>query len=197
MWIINCPCLWIIICPCLLLFAIVLHIFRLTASDTIFGIFSYEIVMLLLITDYNFVFFLYQHFPVDTCFVSSIHDNLGTVKILIVKNTQCSLQTLVHFRSMLLSHQYKLKQGPSWSYGSWVYNYLCNQCLSPLTLRVRIRLRRGFLNTTLCDKVCQSLAAGQWFSPGTPDASTYKTDHHDINEILLKVSLNTITLTLN
>jgi len=22
----------------------------------------------------------------------------------------------------------------SWSYGSWIYNYLCNQCLSPLKL---------------------------------------------------------------
>jgi hypothetical protein len=22
--------------------------------------------------------------------------------------------------------------GSSWSYGSWIYNYLCNQCLSPL-----------------------------------------------------------------
>jgi hypothetical protein len=21
-------------------------------------------------------------------------------------------------------------QGPSWSYGSWIYNYLCNQCIS-------------------------------------------------------------------
>jgi len=20
----------------------------------------------------------------------------------------------------------------SWSYGGWIYNYLCNQCLSPL-----------------------------------------------------------------
>ena len=38
----------------------------------------------------------------------------------------------------------------------------------------------------------------QWFSPGTgtPDSSTNKTDCHDITEILLKVSLNTITLTL-
>jgi len=42
----------------------------------------------------------------------------------------------------------------SWSYGSWIYNYLCNQCLSPLTLWVRTRFRRGVLNTTLCDKVC-------------------------------------------
>jgi hypothetical protein len=30
----------------------------------------------------------------------------------------------------------------SWSYGSWVYNYLCNQYLSPLTLWVWIPLRR-------------------------------------------------------
>jgi len=28
----------------------------------------------------------------------------------------------------------------SWSYSSWIYNYLCNQCLWPLTLRVRILL---------------------------------------------------------
>ena len=26
----------------------------------------------------------------------------------------------------------------SWLYGSWIYNYLCNQCLSPLKLWVRI-----------------------------------------------------------
>jgi len=34
--------------------------------------------------------------------------------------------------------------------GSWIYNYLCNQCLSPLTLWVLIQLRRGVLDTTLC-----------------------------------------------
>jgi len=28
----------------------------------------------------------------------------------------------------------------SWQYGSWIYNYLCNQCLSPLTLSVWIQL---------------------------------------------------------
>jgi hypothetical protein len=36
-----------------------------------------------------------------------------------------------------------------------------------------------------------------WFSLGTPVSSTNKTDRHDIIEILLKVPLNTITLTLN
>ena len=78
--------------------------------------------------------------------------------------------------------------GPSWSrsYGSWIYNYLSNQCLSPLMLWVWIPIRARC--TTLCDKVCQWLVAGWWFSPVS---STNKTDHHDITEILLKVVLNT------
>jgi hypothetical protein len=32
-----------------------------------------------------------------------------------------------------------------------------------------------------------------WFSMGTPVSSTIETDHHYIAEILLKVTLNTIT----
>jgi hypothetical protein len=56
---------------------------------------------------------------------------------------------------------------------------------------------RGVLDTTLCDKVCQWLAAGRWFSPRTPVSSTNKTDRHDITEILLKVALNILTLTLS
>jgi hypothetical protein len=47
----------------------------------------------------------------------------------------------------------------------------------------------------LCDKVCQWLATGWWFSLGTPISSTNKTDCHDITEILLKVALNTIKQT--
>ena len=35
-----------------------------------------------------------------------------------------------------------------------------------------------------------------WIFPGTLISSTNKTDCHDIAEILLKVALNTITLTL-
>jgi len=37
----------------------------------------------------------------------------------------------------------------------------------------------------------------RWFSPGPRVSSTNKTDLHDITEILLKVALNTITLTPN
>jgi hypothetical protein len=49
--------------------------------------------------------------------------------------------------------------------------------------------RWGVLDKTLCDKVCQWLVAGQWFSPVS---STNTTDRHEISEILLKVALNTI-----
>ena len=81
------------------------------------------------------------------------------------------------------------------THGSWIYNYLCNQCLSPLTLWVRSRSWWGVLDTTSCDKVCQWLATGRWLSPGTPVSSTNKTNRHDITEILLKVQLNTINNT--
>jgi hypothetical protein len=41
------------------------------------------------------------------------------------------------------------------------------------------------LDTILCDKVCQWLAAGRWFSQGSPVSPINKTDRHDISEILL------------
>ena len=48
------------------------------------------------------------------------------------------------------------------------------------------RWRRGVFNTTLCDKVCQWLATGRWFSPGPLVSSTTKTDCHDITECCWK-----------
>ena len=49
-------------------------------------------------------------------------------------------------------------KGPSlpWSYISWIYNYLCNKCLSPLMLCVRISIRAKC--TTLC-MCCSALLA--------------------------------------
>jgi hypothetical protein len=49
-------------------------------------------------------------------------------------------------------------------------------------------LRRGVLDTTLCDKVSQQSRSLV--------SSTNKTDSHDIAEILLKVAINIKTLTL-
>ena len=57
------------------------------------------------------------------------------------------------------------------------------------------RAWRDVVDITLCDKVCQRLATGRWFSLGTPISFTNKTDRHDITEILLNVVLNTIKQT--
>jgi len=46
---------------------------------------------------------------------------------------------------------------------------------------------------SICDKVCQCLAACLWFSPGTSFSLINKTYGHNITEILLKVALNTTT----
>ena len=43
-----------------------------------------------------------------------------------------------------------------------------------ITDNVRIPFRRGVLDTTSCDKVCQWLPTSRWFSPGTPVYSTNK-----------------------
>ena len=53
---------------------------------------------------------------------------------------------------------------------------------------VRIPLRRDVLDITICDKVCQWLTAGQWFSPDTLVTSTNKTDCHDITGCKVKIS---------
>jgi hypothetical protein len=53
---------------------------------------------------------------------------------------------------------------------------------------------RGVFDTTLCDKVCQWLVTGRWFSSAAPSLSTKKADHHYITEILLIIALNTIIL---
>jgi hypothetical protein len=73
----------------------------------------------------------------------------------------------------------------------WIYILFLwmNELLSSYSLAL------WFWCTTLCNKVCQWFAAGQWFSLGAPVSSTNKPDRHNITEILLKVVLNTITLT--
>jgi Na+/pantothenate symporter len=88
------------------------------------------------------------------------------------------------------------RRGRNHVHVSCIYNYLCNQCISPLMLWVLIPLMPCLLKTTLCDKVCQWLAAGRWFSPGTLISSINKTDRYDKAEIMLKVALTTCTITL-
>ena len=53
-------------------------------------------------------------------------------------------------------------------------------------------LQKGCIRLAVAsDKVYQLLAHVRWFSLGTPASSTTKTGHHDIAQILLKVTLNT------
>ena len=75
------------------------------------------------------------------------------------QKTLLSNFTLVHFkccRFVIEVASPNTKQGPSWSWshGSWIYDYLCNHCLSPVTFWVRISFWGCILDTTLCDKVC-------------------------------------------
>jgi hypothetical protein len=91
---------------------------------------------------------------------------------------------------------------------SWYYRW-CIAKLETVTIKIdkkwcsfngsggshgRDRMVVGLLlDITLCDKVCQWLATDRWFSPGTLVSSTSKSYRHDITEILLKMTLNTIT----
>jgi hypothetical protein len=71
-----------------------------------------------------------------------------------------SFEGVQKYNPILIHSNWPSYTNLSWTYGSWIYNYQCNQCLSPIKLWVRILLRWGVLNT-LCDKVCQWLATGR------------------------------------
>jgi hypothetical protein len=75
----------------------------------------------------------------------------------------------------------------AWSYGSWIYNYICNQCLSSLMLWVRISIRPRC--TTLYDfrQVGGFLRVFRFPPPIKPTTI-------DIAEILLKVAFNILHL---
>jgi len=84
----------------------------------------------------------------------------------------------------------------SWSYDSLIYNYLCNQCISPLKIWVQTPfMERCTRNNIMWYSLSENCdRSNRWFSPGTSVSPTNKTDRHDITEILLKVVLNTINL---
>ena len=109
---------------------------------------------------------------------------------------QNELTTKCKYQALKLGKINQNFYGLSWWWwpDSWIYNYLCNQCLSPLMLWVQTLFMARCTRYNICDKVCQWFAAAQWFSPGIPVSSTNKTDRHDMTEILLKVALNTINL---
>jgi len=67
----------------------------------------------------------------------------------------------------------------------WVRTPLCNYKIGCTRL------------AAASDKVYQLFAHGRWFSLGTPASSTTKSGRNDIDEILLKVALNTKNQSIN
>ena len=106
-----------------------------------------------------------------------------------IKNekTDCYRHLITNYKKFTC--QQTFNEGPlwPWTHGSWIYNYLCNQCISSLMLWVRISIRARWTTFNIC-------ATDLWFSSGPPGSSTNKTDSHDIAKILLKVALNKQTL---
>ena len=80
----------------------------------------------------------------------------------------------------------------SWSYCRLIYNYICNHCLSPLKLWVRIAIMGMLTRYNTMWQICQWLTTDCGFLRLfrlMPD----KTVRQNIAEILLKVALNAIT----
>ena len=94
------------------------------------------------------------------------------------EDNEYSLEQNGEMKSEQFCIRFKQRLSWPWSSGSWINNYLCNQSISPLKSWVWFPI---MVRCTLCEKVCQSLAAGQWFSPGTPASFTNKTDFNDWN----------------
>ena len=57
-------------------------------------------------------------------------------------------------------------RGPSWSYGSWIYNYLCHQCLSQLKLSLNPTQERctRFSMSLSLSVTCGRSVVFSWYS---------------------------------
>ena len=53
-----------------------------------------------------------------------------------ITSSDCSKSCVVQLSAVLKLECLLYLLGSSWSYGSWIYNYLCNQCLSTFKLWV-------------------------------------------------------------
>ena len=76
-------------------------------------------------------------------------------------------------------------------YGSWIYSYLCNQCMSASSCEFESRLDEVY---SIQHYVIKFVCVWRLVRGFRRLSSTSKTERHDITEILLKVALHTIAL---
>jgi hypothetical protein len=89
-----------------------------------------------------FMFYLTSSFDSYLCIYSNNHHKPMRELSLPLSNNHNSNYTFSTNISILRNYYIQInslrgEQSWYWSYGSCIYNYLCNQCLSPLTLWVR------------------------------------------------------------
>ena len=107
---------------------------------------KWHTVFILLIISHLTTYYL---FTLETShFISFVkfhfcHQEMKKINQLLSCDTTCRLAVSIYGSSVLVIKLTWNFTGPSWpwSYGSWIYDYLCNQCLSSLMLWVWILIR--------------------------------------------------------
>jgi hypothetical protein len=94
----------------------------------------------------NILFLIFHFFYMLVMGISLIH----VISLITLLPSNVNLRTFLSFFSIThllstylnlsITYTYCFGTSWSWSYGSWICSYLCNQYLSPLTLCVRIPL---------------------------------------------------------
>ena len=100
-------------------------------------------------------------FPPNDIFLFPSNFNNNQINMKHLSNIHHNIADIL-LKSALNTNQ-SINQGSSWSYGSWIYNYICNQYLSPLMLRVRNPFRRGVLIQHYVIKFVSDLLQGGGF----------------------------------
>jgi hypothetical protein len=115
----------------------------------------------------------------------------------VLEKTLLSCETCVLSNQLfIIEEQVRSRRGCDHMVASWIWIYLCNQCLSPQTLWSSNSVNgEVYPIQHYVIQFVSDLRQVGGFS-GTPVSFTIKTDLHNITAILLKVALNTITLTL-